>query len=291
MGSWNESCAISNLPIFADDEVYLLVLAENPWNDKNRCYPETFFAPYAYPFKGVYNDYGSIETSTTADASARKTVQLVKQNLLEFDKGKNPYHDIEVKQNNFDLDMLMEANHVKRLFLKNKYNGLDNAMPRHRQAFVVMIRKEVFEGIVTDYNPKVYTEVENVDDKPIYGYISFDELLHKEFTEFLYQSLEATTGPFAETPQSMRTNITGISTGEGELIADLRRSTKSPEDFAETKDKIIQLIKLNAFMSETRRMWVPPSGSGGQHAEMYAYEMLAKITNNSIKQIKKQFND
>lgn len=62
MGCWNATCNISNLPIYAGDDIVLILLMQTTQNvEFNVCYPTDNFVPYAFPIFGKYDDYGGIE--------------------------------------------------------------------------------------------------------------------------------------------------------------------------------------------------------------------------------------
>ena len=62
MGCWNATCNISNLPIYAGDEIVLIPLIQTTKDAEfNVCYPTDNFVPYAFPVFGQYDDYGGIE--------------------------------------------------------------------------------------------------------------------------------------------------------------------------------------------------------------------------------------
>ena len=68
MGSWNETCHLSNLPIECGDEVVVIVYAENYGfeygSNMEYCtyYPNSLYSPFLPPiYGGKYNDCGGIE--------------------------------------------------------------------------------------------------------------------------------------------------------------------------------------------------------------------------------------
>ena len=64
MGSWNETCAISNLPICPGDEVCWVLLTKSPYAvDSGGCYYDDFFFVRSLPIVGTYDDYGGIEVA------------------------------------------------------------------------------------------------------------------------------------------------------------------------------------------------------------------------------------
>jgi len=56
MGCWNKTCTLSNLPILADEPVYVVML--NPSDERSRCYTTAFYRPALLPFLSYYDDYG-----------------------------------------------------------------------------------------------------------------------------------------------------------------------------------------------------------------------------------------
>lgn len=67
MGCWNETCALSGLPILAGEEVYFIVLTKNPYKEheaRTGVYIGDFWFPRTMPILARYNDYGNIEDWT-----------------------------------------------------------------------------------------------------------------------------------------------------------------------------------------------------------------------------------
>lgn len=64
MGCWNETCALSNLPILAGEDVVFLILTRNPYSEnecKTGCGIGDHWFPRTLPVFAKYDDYGSIE--------------------------------------------------------------------------------------------------------------------------------------------------------------------------------------------------------------------------------------
>lgn len=112
MGSWNGTCAVSNLHILAGQDVAVFMLAEKKKRD-SFCYVNAMYDLCPIPFYGKYNDYGGVEDCHGFGMNI--VVDAIRNNLFEFELGENEYHDIEVKQGNFDVNKLFEADHEDRL--------------------------------------------------------------------------------------------------------------------------------------------------------------------------------
>ena len=69
MGSWKETCMMSNLPIHYGDEVAAFVLRPTYNVDKEGtvCYADDRYAPLGFPVRGKYDDYGCVEQITNAE--------------------------------------------------------------------------------------------------------------------------------------------------------------------------------------------------------------------------------
>lgn len=65
MGSWNGTCALTNLPILNGDKVALYILKKNSYTEDDVgggfCYANCFYHPLPYVIYGEYDDYGTIE--------------------------------------------------------------------------------------------------------------------------------------------------------------------------------------------------------------------------------------
>lgn len=78
MGSWNETCGLSNLPITPGDEVVFLLLTKNPYDDhigRSGCYHTDFFFVRSIPLYGAYDDYGRVAIHKGQD----KAIDLIKR--------------------------------------------------------------------------------------------------------------------------------------------------------------------------------------------------------------------
>lgn len=63
MGSYNGICELTNLPIEKGDEVIVIPVAKSKDGKENTLtyYPFDNFWLFAFPFRGIYDGYGSIK--------------------------------------------------------------------------------------------------------------------------------------------------------------------------------------------------------------------------------------
>jgi hypothetical protein len=122
MGCWNSTCAVSNLHIKAGQKVAVFLLVASEF-EPNYCYTNSVYNPCIFPFYGEYDDYGGVEN--THGVAHDMIIEAMRSQLHEMDLGRNQYHDIAVKKENFDAAMLFEADHENRLFIARKERSGD----------------------------------------------------------------------------------------------------------------------------------------------------------------------
>lgn len=116
MGSWNHTCAVSNLHIHAGQEVVVFMLAENQ-RKKTFCYNNALYDFCPIPFYGEYDDYGGVNKCSGFGLNV--VVEAIREQLYEVGQGPNEYHDCEVRKDGFDITKLFEADHEDRLFIQH----------------------------------------------------------------------------------------------------------------------------------------------------------------------------
>ena len=80
------------------------------------CYTTPFYSPMMMPFYAKYNDYGGGEECS--GIGLKPVMEAIKNQLVEIPLGKNEYHDIAVKKDNFDEELFFEACQERRLFVE-----------------------------------------------------------------------------------------------------------------------------------------------------------------------------
>lgn len=101
MGSFDYTCSISRLPITVGNTVRLVLLQnalDSHNEDGNRgLYPISWWWPWSFPLRAVYNDHGNFVVSKDTDT----WTALLRGQILRRPEGKNPYHQPAVHR---DLD-------------------------------------------------------------------------------------------------------------------------------------------------------------------------------------------
>src|SRR6478735_181127 len=115
MGSWLQTCMISNLPIDWDEKVKVIFLEKNIDNIDSGCYPTCYYKPIHVPLDGIYNDYGydiSIEKNYNYDIILNYFKEILGDKIIINDK------EIE----NYDLSIILKGIERKELKLLENYN-------------------------------------------------------------------------------------------------------------------------------------------------------------------------
>lgn len=127
MGSFNQVCMLSGLPITYEDPVRALLVSEHyrATLGKATCDYSSKYLPRTFPIRGIYNDYGRLD-EIKDDVFKRLWVQGLHTDMFELSVGKNPCHDIAVTRD-MDFDQLWEAIWEERLIVPGHWSyGKEN---------------------------------------------------------------------------------------------------------------------------------------------------------------------
>jgi len=296
VGSWNHTCAITNLPIFAGEEVEVVLLKSNVRQDEySFCYPDAYYTPFPLTFSGKYNDYGSVEDCH--GVALETTVNAIQEHLLEMEVGENEYHDIAAKKEGFDVAELFNLDHEGRLFIVNRKNQFD--LREGIRVKHIVIRKEVYDGIMAG---RTFEKWDHEKSETIY--LKYEDLVEecKQFTEDMDNiiGLEPTDilkiywvmdGVIGDTKVSRML----ANRGEGsygtdypirlvEMLFNLHK--EDSENYEAMLDNALRLSILRGFIDGGRKSWHVPSGVGSQDQDTDCQELCAKLTLSSSEIVK-----
>lgn len=114
MGSWNHTCAVSNLHIHAGTDVTVFLLVKKYSTEAGSfCYGNALYDVVPLPFYGKYDDYGGVEDCHGFGLPI--ILETLKKRLYKFGQGPNSCHDCVVTPELLDVEMLFEADHEGRL--------------------------------------------------------------------------------------------------------------------------------------------------------------------------------
>lgn len=294
MGCWNKTCGLSGLPIFAGDPVYVFVLQEN--SDKtDRCYSTAFWRPVLVPFYSEYNDYGAGENSS--GVGLQTIMDGLSKRLIEKEQGENPYHDIPVKREGFDVEKFFNAVHESRLHIDGYQSD--------EQIDYVMFRKDVVDYILENNKREIYVGSGKGNTGWDNNYISvkFSDIM-ADVDKFIERNKTLVSGGkwFMES-QMVKSRGDDSCLVDTYLFGyDSYRTSKIiyplnifaellTTDIKTAKEFLIDYIKgcyLDSFMSATRKNWMPGGHEGSQSGVNPEYGVLIGSIQMGIDKDKKQ---
>lgn len=293
MGCWNQTCALTNLPILNGDDVYTFILIQTPNARTSLCHPTAFWEPMPLFFEGKYNDYGSVDNCN--GLMIPTITDFIKNNLIEFEVGENSCHDIAVSKDGFDLNKLFETEHKDRLYITNPIFGGKQSV-KH-----IEIRKQVLDSLLKAYTIEEYVGYDVETQNIGYAQHSFDDMLN-----FGYSFLDITKK--LEKESFKRWDIFEYSTcrftnhlpsdikhnGLGVVITELLLKSLDADNVELSRTIIHQLcvyIWLHHIMNSGRRIWSPQSGAGSQETDTLVQKLIARITLNEADYIDHYFDE
>lgn len=180
MGSFDYTCAVSNLPICGGTEVRLIMLTKNPFNEGYYIHGSWF--PRSWALRATYNDYGTVE-EIQDPALAQLWLDTLKIDLVEQGWGNNTVHDVPTSKN-MSIETLLNALREKRVLVKN-----NSYWVRDFTRTQVTISKELEDSIECNTEDGIPTlkRLEKLlvdsgfplfEDKNPYGYIISESPIH-----------------------------------------------------------------------------------------------------------------
>lgn len=314
MGSFNDTCLISGLPIKYGQEVVTLLIQPKPgglsrgWS----CYSNDYADVAPLPFYGKYNDYGSVEECH--GPAMDLLVEEVRENLIEKELGKNPSHDVAVSRKDLDMEKMLEAMWEGRLEVVRAGSNLQ----------YVFVLQSVMDKILTEYQVRDYYFEDVPGSKPkksiyhrySYGFKSIvrdipeyvrrlraklakqDENLAAGLKVRSYFLFEEMSDLFAWKETNLAGKYLRFGRSEGESTVIFRPVQFLTEHAPNmTDDQLIELLTefakvqwLRRFMNDANKMWFKPMTSG-QDGLTTAHELIAKTTYEYIAEAKAEYDD
>lgn len=118
VGSFNQNCAISNLPITPGTPVRYFLLVETKVGTP-ALYPTDWYAPRTFPLRGVYEDYGDLR-DVQAGPQREIWIEGLARDVVEHGTGDNPCHDKAVYRDTLTFDALADLIHEGVLYVERE---------------------------------------------------------------------------------------------------------------------------------------------------------------------------
>lgn len=290
MGTWIETCGITQLPISMGDRTKYLILAKVDTFRGNRhsgfCYPSTHYTMLGPPISGTYDDYGSIKP----DKNQRPSVSIthawlnkagIAGNLSKVLEKIERGEEVATISLDRGFDLALDKSAIGRvLILEDVWNAilemkLENMfyLPTTIHGIKTDAREWVSE-VKAEYEriSKLETDKERGSAKLMYN-LSMDSSFGKNI---FYQSFM-----YYESGVGLRPWTSIIS-----RYLDDKKDV--PEDLL---DELCECIYIHRFLTRTRRFLSPQSGKGSQDSNLDDSIKLAKLTIKLAQEKKKRFLD
>lgn len=292
MGSFNQTCALSNLPINCGDHLRWLLLIESPYGTRNNHIPpDCFYIPRSIPVRAEYADYGEVkgrDKDLIEDSYQYKLwLELFKKDLVEKEQGANQYHDLEVKHN-LTLAKLQDFLHEDLLSIREEQWGQNEA--RELKVKKAYIREDVWQEVLN--LTRFWQGYKKVKGK----YITITTDVHGLYKSILEECIESvkrkktnahgletlgwgfyaphrkTNGDFKALPCLLGSSCNGLSfpfvrgvPETLELILDEVFSEKSSFEDKHIQEALRDLAELwvvTSFLSSRMQAWAPSLYAG-----------------------------
>lgn len=295
MGCWNQTCAVTNIPINGDTDVMGFFLESSEFFEADAygtSYPDTLWSPVFIPFAGKYNDYGFMEDMD--EKWFKRNITALKHINTQIVPDERDNESIEITTNNvFDLI------HAGRLFTVNNLRHTDESYPRQKTVGFMMVHKRVYDHMSKEINswayntPVTYMDIynegmelieywmkqkENKDedqdeDDKFYSPKSLANIIRMGIpgknddwkTRNKFQSF-CSVSSRSDKVSSIIIKMIEIFYKKGEL-----------DNIHEALKEVSKFMVFNSNMSTLRRQYFPPSGQGSQGTSYKQHIEIAQV--------------
>lgn len=304
MGCWNGTCMISNLPVIGGEEVKVVFL-HSPFDKEELkksayCYPNGVFHPGNFALTGEYDDYGGVEN--IEEDTNFKLIELYFQtkykkikvegeeketfNLYDIlngiERGSLKVYtegDVERKKMAEGAVNVYSKSGYSSEEVKEQWETLANMDVsekwRSSNLNFVMIRKDVWDGIVKEHKTEFWKEDEDRKHPTDY-YQTAQEWAAKRFNKF--KKSEGIFRKF-ENPLSMAGYAGGNIMFMNQFYGTaLEKADDELLDYFQTL--FTEMTIIESFLGSTRKGWMIVSGAGSQSDDWGSYLLLNKIVDN-----------
>lgn len=274
MGSWDETCAISNLPITEGDRARVIALSPGPktiryemadrdeedFNEINSgfCYPSDIWQPFSLAILTTYEDYGNFKLVSKKDPSFehffnKSEATNTKALLANLFKGKLKGKTFLNKSCNLGFCAIRED--IFQKIINLKFEELPFADRTNLEAEAIKWINELKQN----YKTKKILDTYNI-----------------RYTNMFLRTLN-----FPDNPHCLRSV---------ELYIQEKFESLSEASIITLVKDMIDMLQLNYFMMLTRKFFSPQAGKGSQTLGLKEHKMLAKSVLEIIKNIEDKYD-
>jgi len=269
MGCWNQTCALTQLPINSGERVRCFIIYENPIRDgllgSGGCYPCDFYNHLYVSFTGEYNDYGGVE-----NIDEDFNTKLIYKYLMNPTNCIIKDDDEVIKKDEIENFTQLINDHIERghVFICNPHFAKNG----NKRVYLMMMHEELFNS-VTEYYSKSWEDhmlKRHVEDLPD-GW-GMKNPIDDGFNSIrgLASVMHHHYGDYSE------------DTGLDDILFE-RNGTSTKEEKEYLAKAIMNHFKFMNFMRDTRKSFCPQVGQGSQNNEFAPYKHLFKASREYMK--------
>lgn len=280
MGSWNETCFITQLPITYGDKIRAFAITENSkMRGGGICYPNDAWYPIGPAVKGIYGDYGRIY-KIEDNIESQLLLKTIKSKII------NPEDHIDDVR--FDIDDV----NINNCSLEDYFHLIErdgatvrNFVGKEKILGQVFLLEEVYQAMSTyDFISYYRFEINNQQETLYKPYSEIFFLQMKEWFDKLsqaYKNENMIELSLAMTDRVINdSDIKGIDPFSNAIIK-LAKENLSFED-KRVQELLNPMLREALFcfsMKTMRKLWMPQAGKGSQGHELDLYKKINKVTN------------
>lgn len=302
MGSWNQTCAITDLPIRSGEEVAVFFLLNNRFNERaNHCYWNTYYNLLPFHFYGKYDDYGGVQ-NCHGDFKDY-LIDSIRDKLVEMPLGPNKYHDVEISREKLNDTTIFEYDHEHRLNVYGDCFELEKDPNASRLLTHIQIKKSVLDQMLKTFRVSVYRKKNGYQDKMF----SYEMMVQADLEDITLSKVEQGRGYISRMkevlPDKEEDEYTYgflLSNNSDDFLYWCRRRffleqhiiyhEKYIYDHVHTQEDLEKYIR-HVLISEmiiymfqgARKPLIKPVGSGSQSDTVYMQKLFASLTNYGAK--------
>jgi len=270
MGSWNETCFVSNLSIMGGDRCVAVVVGQSPLCvHASGSEGGIGFYPMLPPFRGTYSDYGSLEIDDASPVHQYNAAQLSRmweEKTLCLTNSGIDFSGIESQQLPSDRSTAsawmeaIERHYIERTLPESSSGSTIRLALAHEEFFDLLVNR-----------------VSEDDEVEFYSKKSILEGITKEF--FTVQLNDPVANRYLEASYSaLLDHFKGVQT---------RRRTAEilPTDLLQRSiiaEELANVVVVDLALTQLRRCWYTGQGRGSQDDNRKVMKALNEAVNRHI---------